>query len=412
MGVTLLLSVEVEKMSGLWMLNDGPSAQTACRYKGVAVQLNPVKEYRHGKRQFFVRVVLLDDSVSEYLCMFNEVHWGKFKTGDLIAFDASVSPARKRGDPDWYRISAKKKVENLGTGKIAAEEKEFDVYYVSHPKEREGRAPSSFGMVGEDWPLELPVSVMEAFFTGLPVQEKAEDVPVNVGGGLYAVLRIPQSAGGKDIKSAYRKFARLYHPDVSDLPDAKERFQEINDAYETLSDPLKRDQHDGWLKLMGKETFVSATGTKVSYMAGQFFNPPHRCGVIRVIGDRLGSRWCAKKILSWEVREKELVVEVPLQEIGYRGWGIEVEPSFRIGFIPGRFASVQHGGFEIDNAQLPFKSTKEINRRKQGLVGMLKVTVRGREMAMWNKPFNKPIRFWDVEQVLSVVVSCVGILGL
>lgn len=60
----------------------------------------------------------------------------------------------------------------------------------------------------------------------------------------YEVLGVSKSASGDEIKSAFRKLARQYHPDVSDLPDAEERFKEINEAYAVLSDDEKRAAYD------------------------------------------------------------------------------------------------------------------------------------------------------------------------
>ena len=46
------------------------------------------------------------------------------------------------------------------------------------------------------------------------------------------------------IKSAYRKLAKQYHPDVNDSPDAAEQFREITEAYDTLTDPDRRRRYD------------------------------------------------------------------------------------------------------------------------------------------------------------------------
>lgn len=60
----------------------------------------------------------------------------------------------------------------------------------------------------------------------------------------YAVLGISVDANNETIKSAYRRAARKYHPDVSREPNAEEVFKAINEAYEVLSNPLKREKFD------------------------------------------------------------------------------------------------------------------------------------------------------------------------
>ena len=60
----------------------------------------------------------------------------------------------------------------------------------------------------------------------------------------YEVLGVPRDADADAIRRAYRKLARKYHPDLNADGDAEERFKELGEAYEVLSDPDKRERYD------------------------------------------------------------------------------------------------------------------------------------------------------------------------
>ena len=75
----------------------------------------------------------------------------------------------------------------------------------------------------------------------------------------YETLGLERGASQDDIKKAYRRLARRYHPDVSDAPDAEARFKEVGEAYEVLKDPEKRAAYDEF----GQD-----------WKAGQDFRPP------------------------------------------------------------------------------------------------------------------------------------------
>ncbi len=60
----------------------------------------------------------------------------------------------------------------------------------------------------------------------------------------YEVLGVDRNADSDDIKKAFRKLARKYHPDVSHDPGSEEKFKEVNEAYEVLGDPEKRKAYD------------------------------------------------------------------------------------------------------------------------------------------------------------------------
>lgn len=60
----------------------------------------------------------------------------------------------------------------------------------------------------------------------------------------YEVLGVAKDASADEIKKAYRKLARQYHPDVNKAADAEEKFKEVKEAYDVLSEPQKRAQYD------------------------------------------------------------------------------------------------------------------------------------------------------------------------
>jgi len=107
------------------------------------------------------------------------------------------------------------------------------------------------------------------------ITNKLIDLPGETGAILMAVsyqdyydtLGVPREATEKEIKSAYRKLARQWHPDLhsdKEKPQAEEKIKQINEAYEVLSDPEKRSKYD----LLGS-----------NWQAGQDFDPSNMDGV-------------------------------------------------------------------------------------------------------------------------------------
>ena len=60
----------------------------------------------------------------------------------------------------------------------------------------------------------------------------------------YKTLQVDPEADPEVIEGAYRRLVRKYHPDVNHVPDATQRMQAINEAYEVLRDPVRRREYD------------------------------------------------------------------------------------------------------------------------------------------------------------------------
>ena len=98
----------------------------------------------------------------------------------------------------------------------------------------------------------------------------------------YLVLGIPKSATADEVKKAYRKLAKKYHPDQNKTdPKAKEKFAEANSAYEILGDEKKRGQFDrGEIDAEGKPRFQGFEG----FGAGEIVKARSGMGVDDAIG--------------------------------------------------------------------------------------------------------------------------------
>lgn len=82
----------------------------------------------------------------------------------------------------------------------------------------------------------------------------------------YATLGVRRDASADEVKRAYRRLARELHPDVNPDPETQEKFKEITQAYEVLSDPKKREMYD-----LGADPFASGAGAGAGGFGGAGF---------------------------------------------------------------------------------------------------------------------------------------------
>ena len=107
----------------------------------------------------------------------------------------------------------------------------------------------------------------------------------------YAVLGVPRDANEDDIKKAYRKLARKYHPDVSKETNAEEKFKEVGEAYETLKDPEKRAAYDQLGRHSAGEDFRPPPDWQQSFGGAQFsFDDADLADLFAGLAGRQGAR--------------------------------------------------------------------------------------------------------------------------
>jgi DnaJ domain len=115
---------------------------------------------------------------------------------------------------------------------------------------------------------------------------------------LYGILGLTPRASGNEIKSAYRRLAREYHPDVSPSPDSAARFVRINRAYQVLSDPRRRAAYDSGRYSDAQRTFYASRQAEVVAMQRHF--------------DRIVDEWLARERQETAARSHAVLIVVPL----------------------------------------------------------------------------------------------------
>lgn len=167
----------------------------------------------------------------------------------------------------------------------ATETRVLDVWYLGRTKPAgDEYAASGMNQKGQ-WIFVFPESVLREWFEGIRSATNAAT--------LYGVLGVRRNASDEEIKSAYRRMVRQWHPDVCKEPNAAEMFIRIREAYELLSDPMKRARYDAGLAL---EASLRDNTKPVSLG----YRSPLRCGYVLAEGSERIGRFVVSKILRWE----------------------------------------------------------------------------------------------------------------
>lgn len=175
----------------------------------------------------------------------------------------------------------------------------FEVRYIGQTKDRGDAERSAFGLVNSEWSVLFPESVLRKWFEVDPAAPEQGDT-------LYSVLGARKTSTAEELKSAFRRMAKQWHPDACSEPNAKEVFQQINRAYQILSIPDKRSRYDAGLvleeSLRGKQSKQNDLASALVELANgnNGYRSPLRCGWIMVSGIRTLGRFEVQEILDWQ----------------------------------------------------------------------------------------------------------------
>lgn len=168
----------------------------------------------------------------------------------------------------------------------------LDVWYLGKTKPVGDEYIANGMNAQKEWVFIFPERVLKEWFEGFTTSLS--------GPTLYGILGIHRSASPDEIKSAYRRMVKQWHPDVCKEPGAQETFIKIKEAYEILSNPQTKAKYDAGLALeasLGKQQ-------EIENLFG--YRSPLRCGYVLAEGyERLG-RFYVTKIIDWRDIETEL----------------------------------------------------------------------------------------------------------
>lgn len=168
----------------------------------------------------------------------------------------------------------------------------LEVRYLGRVKQRQAGDESAFAWVDGGWNAVFPKSALFAWF--------GKDERPGEAATLYQVLGVKPDAQLGDIKTAWKRMARMWHPDHCREPDAAAQFRAIKDAYDVLADNGKRARYDAGLALEAAWKATASPSAVGMVTVSMEWAPPLRCGLIMAEGvDKLG-RFIVSEIMTWQ----------------------------------------------------------------------------------------------------------------
>lgn len=191
----------------------------------------------------------------------------------------------------------------------------------------------------------------------------------------YAILGVDKRASADEIKKAYRKLARKYHPDVSKEKDAKEKFQDVSEAYETLKDTEKRAAYDQLGTYQAGQDFRPPPGWEQQFSQGDFsFEDLDLADLFAGLrGARGGQRGQPRRDIPIPGQDYEVAAAISLEQ-AYNGTVLDLElqmPEYdehgRLHRVPHSFqARIPQGVTDGERLRLAGKGGKGFNGGRNG----------------------------------------------
>lgn len=153
-------------------------------------------------------------------------------------------------------------------------------------------------MINGFWNLQISEAVLRAYFENPTNADVAEQVTK------YGLLGAKPTASEDELKAAFRRAARTWHPDLNHDPDAPEMFKQVKAAYDLLSNPLARSKYDAGLKLQAlvqsQQGHVQSWKTvSLSTTSDYGYRAPANCGWMTA-DIEAGLRRKVTRIHAWE----------------------------------------------------------------------------------------------------------------
>lgn len=191
----------------------------------------------------------------------------------------------------------------------------------------------------------------------------------------YAVLGVARDASAEEIKRAWRKLARKYHPDVSKEPDAEKRMKEINEAFEVLGDPEKRAAYDRLGTYQPGQDFRPSSDWQHDFSGGQYsFDDLDLADLFAGLRGgafhRAGGR---RPDIAIPGEDFEVNVQIALEQ-SFHGTTLDLDlqiPEYdeqgRLRRVPRKFkARIPKGATDGQRLRLPGKGGKGVNGGRDG----------------------------------------------